>query len=985
MITKIGLKFSQPNYAIKSKNSNQNKYQYAQNPNYKQTNSFNNDYCNYIKNISFSGNNDNNMSKVENIMYYSDQASKKLINALKTEATRTGYDEVTPLHLFRYGLAETSQYTNDLLSGKKDYKTSSCPPLASIFINDVCKDMFADKKLLKKVSPILTEYIKKFDEAIEKEKPQKSDSKTAVLSEYIVDYVFAQRKKDEKITTIDIYNALINREDDSSYELQRNLWKDLCGTLMENKFKPEERAPFSVYEKKAKGILKNISLGTDMFITYDATKETAYNFIDTVQKLQAESNNSKTKIIQLNKHTIPNYFSSVVNNAKKDKDNKYIIIANPSVIMDNAKCEDEFDDTFDSERDDFKETVLEHPSNVNFLFYDKKDNYYAEGDLYNAFEEATIPTLSSAQMIKSFKENPSLLKDIKIPFSKPALEKVISASTQLDGVFPEKTQKLMKKIVSNNTGKKEITEKDVTNYIKAASYLFKKNNEDSSVDIQFDTGKKLKDIVGKASTKQEAESIVKQIKKGKLGTKGILIYSQDSMAGSGRRFTAKAIAGEANIPYVEINSMDFGTRDVDLFGSNLSPERSMKKLFSAVTTQAEGNSHKAAVLFVENFEYFSVGELISTYHQKAMAQLLREMEKAEKAGLNILVVGSVSDPNLVGESAMKSFKFVDTIEVSSPAHNKQERAEIIKHSLKEMKIKLNGTKEEQENIIKYASDITYGFPNIYIKNLAKKALSVMAEKEHKFLTKSDLTEAYLQLTTGRPAIGRIENHEKHIVASHECGHATNLEVLNHLAKTQQKPWHVPQKVNFVTLDPRGNYGGAVYHGYDTNKEKPFETAFADIVSSFGGNSAEKRFYNMDGSYGITCDMENVRNISEGMVKVMGMGAKTGKMAIYDDENLSDNMKHMIEDDERVIINNAKITSDLITEVYEDFNKEFTEKYAPLVGTGECIIGGDEFKKALNEWKAKQPPEKQKEIKECDEVILEIIEATKKGIAVQKSH
>jgi len=983
MISKIGLKFTKPNYTQKQKNNNNIQNLYAHNPNYKQIDSFNNEYCNFIKNISFTGDN-NNLSKLDNIMYYSDQASKKMINALKKDATRTGYDEVTPLHLFRYGLAETSQYADDLLSGKKDYKTSSCPPLASIYISDVCKDMFADKKLLTKISPVLKEYISKFDKAIENEKPPKQEYKAASLSEYMVDYVFAQRKRDEQITPIDIYYAIVNREDNSSYKLQRDLWKDLCRALMENKLKTEERAPFSVYNQKAKGILKNISLGTDMFITYDATKETAYNFIDTIQKLQAESNNSKTKIIQLNKHTIPNYFSEVVNAAQKDKANKYIIIANPSAIMDNTICEDEFDDTFDNEKDDFKETVLDHPSNVNFIFYDTKDNYYAEGDLYNGFEEAAIPTLSSAQMIKSFKENPSLLKDIKIPFSKSALEKVISESTQLDGVFPEKTQKLMKKIVSNNIGKKEITEKDVTNYIKAANYLFKKNNEDMSVDIQFNTGKKLKDMVGKASTKQEAESIVKQIKKGKLGTKGMLIYSQDSMAGAGRRFTAKAIAGEAKIPYVEINSMDFGTRDVDLFGSNLTPEKSMKKLFSAVTTQAEANPNKAAVLFVENFEYFSVGELISTYHQKAMAQLLREMEKAEKAGLNILVIGSVSDPNLVGESAMKSFKFVDTIEVSSPAYNKQERAEIIKHSFKNMKIKLDGSPEEQEAIIKYASDITHGFPNIYIKNLAKKALSVMAEREHKHLTKGDLTEAYLQLTTGRPAVNKIEAHEKLLVASHECGHATNLEVMNHLAKTMQKPWHIPQKVNFVTLDPRGYFGGAVYHGYDSNSEKPFETAFSDIICSFGGNSAESRFFGFDGSWGITSDMENVRDIAEGMVKVMGMGAKTGKMTIFNNDDLSDNMKQLIEDDERVIINNAKITSELITEIYEDFNKEFTEKYAPLVGTGECIIDGDEFRKALNQWKAKQSPEKQKEIKECDEVILEIIEATKRGVAVQKT-
>ena len=73
----------------------------------------------------------------------------------------------------------------------------------------------------------------------------------------------------------------------------------------------------------------------------------------------------------------------------------------------------------------------------------------------------------------------------------------------------------------------------------------------------------------------------------------------------GRYVTAKAIAGEAKIPYMEINTMDFGTKDVDILGGGaLSPEASMKKMFSIVRSQAEGAPNKSAVLFIENFEYF---------------------------------------------------------------------------------------------------------------------------------------------------------------------------------------------------------------------------------------------------------------------------------------------------------------------------------------------------------------------------------------------
>ena len=101
------------------------------------------------------------------------------------------------------------------------------------------------------------------------------------------------------------------------------------------------------------------------------------------------------------------------------------------------------------------------------------------------------------------------------------------------------------------------------------------------------------------------------------------------------------------------------------------------------------------------------------YHQKAMAQLLREMEKADEAGLNILVIGSVANPNFIGQATMKSFKFVDSIEVASPAFNVEERARIIERALKDEKYKLAGTAQEQKSAIDSAAHITIGFPFIY--------------------------------------------------------------------------------------------------------------------------------------------------------------------------------------------------------------------------------------------------------------------------------
>ena len=930
--------------------------------------------------ISFGGK-DSQKTKMENIMLYADSSTKKMFEVLTKDAKEDGYNSITPMHVVKYSLEKTAEYIEDLDKEKEEFNTEEMTDMAKFLSGDITPEIFSDKKLRKKIKPIINSYIKITENKLSKNK-ETSSGKKQILTDELIDNIWSSREgKNEPITPFLVLSAVLcDDANEEIYDLTEDMLDEIREKTMVNDTPLKERKPFSGYEERAKSVLKNLALGTNMFITYDISKDDPQGFIDTIHKIVESGGN--TKIIELNNNATVDFFQDKINQIKKDKKQDYILIADPMYIIFNFTPPEVIAEGKFTIPQPLMNCTNNLPQNLKLLLYDTKNNYYTFGDManYNKYQEISIPSLNSDQMIKYFKENPKLVKDLKKPFTKSAVDKAVAASAQLDGEFPKKSVDLLQKIVSYNINKKEITDKEVNEYLKEATNLLKKQNDDSSVEVVFDTGKHLKQMTGRLSTKKEAEQIVRQIKTKKLGTKGLIIYSQDGTPGSGRKFTVQAIAGDAKVPYVEINTMDFGTKDVEIFGNSLSPEASMKKLFSMVKTQAEANPNKSAVLFIENFEYFAIGELVSHYHQKAMAQLLREMEKAENQGLNILVAGSVSNPDLIGEATMKSFKFVDSIEVSSPAINNYDREQIIEQALKDNRFKFADNKEA---IIKYASDITEGFPYIQLKNLIKKAKSVAQERNHKNLTKGDITEAYLQLTTGRPSTNNINEHEKHIVASHECGHATNLTIMNNIARKYGKAWHIPQKVNFVTLDPRGFYGGAVYHGNDINEEGSFEYNFSELVCAFGGNSAEKYFFDIDGSWGITSDMDHVRRLSSAMVKKMGLGANVGKMNVGANDSLSDNMKQMVENDQRVIINNAKITSELITEMYADFNDWFTNKYSPLVGTGECLVDGDEFRKALMNWISEQSPAKQKELELCDETILKIIDATKRGIAVQK--
>lgn len=939
------------------------------------------------------------------------QETIKLIDAATEIAKKHRHKEVTGLHIFKATLESLTQYIDDLDSGVKTYNSNSPYKLPYVLEEITTDELFAKEEYRKLIKPILEEEIVTVNKlllAIPSDTTEKNKTKkpiTLKLSDEVVNNAFTAYSafKDDdgssSFTESQLVGSLLDAEVEKTDNLYSSFEYRIQDAIMVDHTKPEARIHLNTFDNRAQKVLKNLSLGTNMFITYENKSNPEY-FVNSIIKVfnnpnseTEKINKENTSITIFNKNLNQGFFVDKAKQLAKNKNHNHIFIMDLDKMLENqqkqinldADCDDmKIDSDYNKKFVDFMKNP---PKNVKLVFIQDKDKYfknlqtYTFQKLFENFGEISFPVMSAEQAKKVFREQPLLMEKIDVQFSKKAIDKVVEAAEQLDGQYPQKAQRLIKLLASYYIDKKEISEKDVVNYVKEAKDLFKTTNDGSAIEVIFDTGKRIKDIMGKESTKKEATGIVKQIKNKTLGTKGAIIYSADGSPGSGRRHTAKAIAGEAKSPYIQINALDFGTKDVDLFGGEvLSPEASIKKLFSLVTTQAEANPNKSAVLFIENFEYFSMGEMVSEYHQKAMSQVLREMDKSEKKGLNVLILGSVNNPDLIGESTMKSSKFIDSIEISSPSNNLDARIEILERFIKENKIKIAGlTESDKKSVIKLAAETVDGFPFLYLKNLVNKAKTVATERGHKELDKSDFTEAYLQLTTGRPASGPISEHRKKIVTSHECGHATNLEVMWNLAEKQNIPWHLPDKVNFVTLDPRGYFGGAMYSKDSGNEEHSFEKLFADLVCTYGGHSCEKKFYNIDGSWGITGDLGQATESANRAVQLMGMGPNTGKISLngmY--QSPSAKMRNNIDKDVEVLLKNSLTISDLITDVYADFNKEFTAKYAGLVGTGECLVQGDVFRKELKDWIERQPENKRREIAAVDEIILDTIKATKAG-------
>ena len=741
--------------------------------------------------------------------------------------------------------------------------------------------------------------------------------------------------------------------------------------------------PLKFLEDRAKKVWKNLSVGTNMFILYEPGMNDTY-MLDTFENVLKTSkdgigrfNTKNTEINRYNDRINADFLISEIKRGMKDKSKNHIYVFN----YQKAKNNNSDMDIFNVEK--YLSELINSP-NMKFVIVADKDKYYdnLSGDpVYKNFSQVSIPIINPEQTKKIFRSEKGLTKDFESVFTSKAIDKIVDITESQQGFYPEKAKRIMTLISNYYSGKKEITSKDVVNYINEAKEIFKTQDKDeTSVNVILNTGLRLDDIIGLRTTKKEAASIVNQIKNHSIGTKGFIIYSHDGTPGAGRNYTARAIAGEAKIPFLEINAVDFGTKDVNIFGdSSTTPEAAMKKLFSMAKTQAETNRNKALVLYIQNFEYFSCGSQVSEYHEKAMSQLLKEMEIAQKQGLNIVVIGSVANPNMLGESTLKSFKFVDKIEVESPAMNKKARKELIEYYLKKKNIKLNAKdSSEKTSLIEKFAELTEYMSLIEIMTILDKVKNVSMERNHNLTDKSDFIEALLQIQCGRPAQTDYDKYSKAVIASHECGHALNGTIMNEIT-TGMKPWLGSAKVSFITLDPRGDFGGMVSSSEIGNFTYTFENVFADLVADFGGYSGEKYFYGIDGSWGISQDMNQATNMATKAAAVMGVGHFFGKKSLGGVmfEDVKD--KTLINQDVEVFLHNAQIVSDLIMDEYSDFVKQFTDKYADKVGTGECIVPGEEFRTSLNEWRKSLPEQKQQDLITLNEIIKEIMSKTQNDV------
>jgi len=441
-------------------------------------------------------------------------------------------------------------------------------------------------------------------------------------------------------------------------------------------------------------------------------------------------------------------------------------------------------------------------------------------------------------------------------------------------------------------------------------------DKDSRVSTNF------KDVAGLAEAKQEVEEIVDFLKSPekftKLGgkiPKGALLVGPP---GTGKTLLAKAVAGEANVPFFSMSGSDF----VEMFvGVGASRVRDLFK-------QAKEKS--PCIVFIDEID--AIGRArgknpnmgSNDERENTLNQLLTEMDGFD-TNSGVIILAATNRADILDRALMRAGRFDRQIHVELPDLN--EREEIFMVHLKP--IKLSAEVEPA-----FLAKQTPGFSGADIANVCNESALIAARKNKDIVDKQDFMDAVDRIVGGLEKKNKIISvDEKRRIAYHEAGHATISWLLEHA--------HPLVK---VTIVPRGKALGAAWYLPEERSITTKDQLLDEMCSALGGRAAEQISFNSISS-GAQNDLEKITKQAYAMVSIFGMSEKVGNISFYDSSGqseyafskpYSEKTAELIDSESKQLIETQYIRA---LEVLNN-NKESHKKLSELLLEKEVIFSED---------------------------------------------
>ena len=373
-----------------------------------------------------------------------------------------------------------------------------------------------------------------------------------------------------------------------------------------------------------------------------------------------------------------------------------------------------------------------------------------------------------------------------------------------------------------------------------------------------------KDVAGLEGAKEEVQEVVDFLKNSekytKLGgkiPKGVLLVGPP---GTGKTLLAKAVAGEAKVPFFSLSGSDFVEMFVGVGASRV------RDLF------AQAKAKSPAIIFIDEIDAIGRARGKGNFtggndeRENTLNQLLTEMD-GFGTDTNVIVMGATNRADILDKALMRAGRFDRSIYVDLPELH--ERREIFDVHLAKIKLEDNIDRE-------FLAKQTPGFSGADIANVCNEAALIAARNSHESVTKQDFLDAVDRIIGGLEKKNKaIKPSEKRRVAYHEAGHATISWLVEHASPLLK-----------VTIVPRGRSLGAAWYLPEERQLTTTEQMLDELCATLGGRAAEQTIFG-NISTGALSDLERVTKQAQAMVTIYGLNDKIGNISYYDSSGQSE--------------------------------------------------------------------------------------------------
>ncbi len=420
-----------------------------------------------------------------------------------------------------------------------------------------------------------------------------------------------------------------------------------------------------------------------------------------------------------------------------------------------------------------------------------------------------------------------------------------------------------------------------------------------------------KDVAGLQGAKEEIVEIVEFLKNPKKYTelgakipKGALLVGPP---GTGKTLLAKAVAGEAKVPFFSLSGSDFVEMFVGVGASRV------RDLFRQAKEKAP------SIIFIDEIDAIgrargkNNGFNSNDERENTLNQLLTEMD-GFGTNSGVIILAATNRADVLDSALMRAGRFDRQIYVDMPDIN--ERKEIFQVHLKPLKL-------DTDIDIDFLAKQTPGFSGADIANLCNEAALIAARKDKKKVEKQDFLDAVDRIVGGLEKKNKIiTKDEKKAIAFHEAGHATISWLLQYA--------HPLVK---VTIVPRGQSLGAAWYLPEERSITTTEQILDQMCSALGGRAAEELIFGKI-STGALSDLEKVTKQAYAMVSIYGLNKRVGNISFYDSQGRDMFTKPYSEDTARVI---DEEVSKLIESQYQRALQTLTENKDKLSALAEKLL------------------------------------------------